>query len=126
MPGIAVKVDAIVEHFFAKTRFATGRGERTASFVSLARVEGADNKIAEQISDGLWFQDHGILSRAEDTLVPRVERFANLFARDAVGIELPDVKMAAQKISGTAAVRSARGHRETDAAGPFVTEIPVF
>src|ERR1041384_7846074 len=101
MPRIAVDVDAFVEDLFTEFGLAAGRGKRTTTFLSTARVE-TKRKKPEQIGNGLRFENRRIHAGFEHARISRFDGFANRFVCDAGGIEFRHVEMVPQKVAGAA------------------------
>src|ERR1044072_9480650 len=110
MPRIAVNVDALVEDFFPKLRFATRQREWTTSFFSTPRVK-TERKESEQVGNCLRFENHRICARLEHSRIASIERFANRFICDTSSIEFADVEVVAQEVTGTGGVRCSRSGR---------------
>src|SRR5437773_1346565 len=122
MPGIAVNTQAFIEDFFTEFGLAPRRGVGTAAFIGAARIEVESDEVV----CGLCFEDDGINSRLQGAWIFGIKRLLNGFPADARGIEFRNVKMVPKEESGTGAVGSPRGDRETHKARALVMEVAIL
>src|SRR5437870_1078728 len=74
----------------------------------------------------LRLQNDRIDARLQKLRTFRCKRFLDRLVANARRIEFGDIKMVAKKITGTAAIRSARRDGQTDQTGTAVMKIAVF
>src|SRR5439155_20587670 len=98
MPRITIKVDPFVEKLLAEFGFSPGNRIRAAPFISAARVKTQVDEIAGR----LRCKNDRIDPRLECVRVFRRQGFLNGFSANPRSIELGNIKMISQKITGAA------------------------
>ena len=106
MPRVAIDVDALVEDLFPDLGLAPGSRIRAAALIGAPRIEAQ----ADQIVSRLGFKNNGIDPRFKCVRIFRGQRLFDGFPANSPGVELRNIKMVAEKITGAASVRSASRH----------------
>src|SRR5467141_3649730 len=125
MPGDAIDTEALVDDFLADLRFAARGGEGAATLVGKAGVENKADK-AEQISNRLRLEHHGIGAGIERARLARAQGLPDGFASDARGVELGDIEVVAQEVARAITLLSASGQREANQACAPIGEVAVL
>src|ERR1700752_4420206 len=125
MPRIAIDVDSLVEDLFADFRFTTRQREWTATLFSTPRVK-TESKEPQQVGYCLRFENHGIRARLENFRIASLEGFANCFIGDASSVQLANVMVVAQKVTGARAIDCSCSGRQAHQARLFVDEVAVL